>query len=91
MPLNPANWPYGNVEEARLATGVKQARVVASNSADLPFFPKMILLTAASALTVTKLDGSTFVYNSGELAPNVWHPCVCSHIASNTVEILIQA
>ena len=71
MPLNPANWPYGNVEEARLATGVKQARVAASNSADPPFFPKMILLTAASALTVTKLDGNTLVYNSGDLAPNV--------------------
>lgn len=84
-------WKHGNVEEGRLATGVKQARVGASNSNDLPFVSKMILLTATSALTVTLVDDTTFTYNSGELAPNMWHPCVCKHITANTVDILIQA
>lgn len=89
MPLS-TPYPYANNEEGRLATGRYIARVGASNSADLPWHTKMILLTAASALTVTLVDGGTFTFNSGELAPNVWHPCVCSHIASNTVDILIQ-
>ncbi len=84
-------WPHKAVEEGRLATGRLQARVGASNGSDLPFVSKMILLTATSALTVTLVDDTTFTYNSGELAPNVWHPCVCKHITANTVDILIQA
>ena len=84
-------WPHRAVEEGRLATGRLIARVAASNASDLPFVTKMILLTATSALTVTLVDDTTFTFNSGELAPNVWHPCVCKNITTNTVDILIQA
>ncbi len=85
-------WPHKAVEEGRLATGRLVARVGAGNNTDnQPFVSKMILLTAASALTVTLVDDSTFTFNSGELAPNVWHPCVCKNITANTVDILIQA
>jgi len=83
-------WKHGNVEEGRLATGKRFARFAAGASTDLPFVSKMILLTANTAVTVTMVDGTTFAFLSGELAPNVWHPCVCQAITANTADVLIQ-
>lgn len=67
---------------------VKWVRVPEGNLTELTFIGRCVILPAATALTITHLDGTTFTFASGELAVGVIHSMMFQNIAGNTEEVI---